>query len=102
MARSKAKTPIASDCFKNIGSWCAALSEKLRSAIQKIKLEQQPTLTITSSFGISLLSENEKWKDCVDRADRALYQAKLKGRNTIVIEESYDSYSTSTKAIGSS
>ncbi|MCF7506958.1 GGDEF domain-containing protein [Vibrio sp. L3-7] len=80
----------------------AALSEKLRSAIQKIKLEQQPTLTITSSFGISLLSENEKWKDCVDRADRALYQAKLKGRNTIVIEESYDSYSTSTKAIGSS
>jgi diguanylate cyclase (GGDEF)-like protein len=80
----------------------AALSEKLRSAIQKIKLEQQPTLTIMSSFGISLLSENEKWKDCVDRADRALYQAKLKGRNTIVIEESYDSYSTSTKAIGSS
>ncbi|OED73667.1 hypothetical protein A143_03130 [Vibrio splendidus ZS-139] len=80
----------------------AALSEKLRSAIQKIKLEQQPTLTITSSFGISLLSENEKWKDCVDRADRALYQAKLKGRNTIVIEESYGSYSTSTKAIGSS
>nr|WP_253659232.1 diguanylate cyclase [Vibrio splendidus] len=81
---------------------CVALSEKLRTAIQKIKLEQQLTLTITSSFGISLLSENEKWKDCVDRADRALYQAKLKGRNTIVIEESYDSYSTSTKAIGSS
>ena len=102
MERSRAKTPIASDCFKNIGSWCVALSEKLRSAIQKIKLEQQPTLTIKSSFGISLLSENEKWKDCVDRADRALYQAKLKGRNTIVIEESYDSYSTSTKAIGSS
>jgi diguanylate cyclase (GGDEF)-like protein len=80
----------------------AALSEKLRSAIQKIKLEQQPTLTITSSFGISLLSENEKWKDCVDRADRALYQAKLKGRNTIVIEESYDSYSIPTKAVSNS
>ncbi|ERM57159.1 MULTISPECIES: GGDEF domain-containing protein [Vibrio] len=80
----------------------AALSEKLRSAIQKIRLEQQPSLKITSSFGISLLSENENWKDCVARADRALYQAKLKGRNTIVIEESHNNYSIPTKAVSNS
>ncbi|TKF76374.1 GGDEF domain-containing protein [Vibrio kanaloae] len=80
----------------------AALSEQLRSAIGQIRLEEHPSLQVTSSFGISSLSENEKWKDCVDRADKALYQAKLKGRNTIVIEESCENYSISTKAVSHS
>lgn len=80
----------------------AALSEQLRSAIGQIRLEEHPSLQVTSSFGISSLSENEKWKDCVDRADKALYQAKLKGRNTIVIEESCENYSISTKAVSNS
>lgn len=77
----------------------AALSEKLRSEIQMIKFELQPSLKITSSFGISLLLENEKWKDCVARADRALYQAKLKGRNTIVIEQPDSNHSIPTEAL---
>ncbi|MFA0212891.1 GGDEF domain-containing protein [Vibrio artabrorum] len=80
----------------------SALSENLRVAIQKLKFAQHPSLQITSSFGLSLFSGNERWKDCVDRADQALYQAKLKGRNTIVAEESLENGSFSTKAIGSS
>ncbi|WP_261894456.1 GGDEF domain-containing protein [Vibrio cyclitrophicus] len=63
------------------------ISEKIRLAITQIRIEREPSLRITSSFGVSLLTEHEKWEDCINRADKALYQAKLQGRNSIVVKD---------------
>lgn len=45
-------------------------------------------IKITCSFGIAKLKLDEAMMDCLDRADKALYQAKSGGRNQICTEES--------------
>lgn len=47
--------------------------------------KEQP-VSITLSFGISEFTENDEEKDVLIRADKALYQAKEKGRNCCVLE----------------
>ncbi|MDR1486389.1 MAG: GGDEF domain-containing protein, partial [Deltaproteobacteria bacterium] len=44
-------------------------------------------LPVTISAGVSLYRSGEEEKDFIDRADRALYQAKAKGRNCVVSSE---------------
>ena len=60
-----------------------ALAEKLRSTI-----ESEPFSTgssVTTSFGVAQYCESESFKDTVARADKALYRAKINGRNRVEI-----------------
>jgi PleD family two-component response regulator len=41
---------------------------------------------ITASFGLSEWQPGERYESLFMRADRALYQAKLEGRNRVVAE----------------
>jgi diguanylate cyclase (GGDEF)-like protein len=46
------------------------------------------TLSVTISLGIAQYNiKNEDWQTFLSRADRALYQAKSKGRDQWVVDE---------------
>ncbi|MCL9773886.1 GGDEF domain-containing protein [Vibrio methylphosphonaticus] len=61
------------------------LAERLRQKIEHApyvdNLEVQPTC----SFGVAQIHTNESWDSVVRRADKALYQAKKNGRNTVCV-----------------
>jgi diguanylate cyclase len=46
------------------------------------------TFSVTFSCGISTFSGNDSANDMVERADKALYEAKEAGRNQIVLSGS--------------
>jgi two-component system cell cycle response regulator len=56
------------------------LAEKLRGVIEQMRIE--PQLSVTVSIGVTL-SGNNTALPLIDHADRALYQAKRQGRNTV-------------------
>jgi two-component system, cell cycle response regulator len=56
------------------------LAETLRSVIEQMRIE--PQLSVTVSIGVTLSGSNTALP-LIDHADRALYQAKRQGRNTV-------------------
>jgi diguanylate cyclase (GGDEF)-like protein len=64
------------------------IAKKLRNAVNSLKFELRKNnraLKITCSFGISSFTKNRvNTVDVFNSADKALYQAKEKGRDTIV------------------
>ncbi|MCW8396121.1 diguanylate cyclase [Legionella sp. PATHC039] len=62
-------------------------AENLRSAISKlhVKYGAQPVGQITASIGISVYADDAKSPTgLIEAADKALYQAKNKGRNKVI------------------
>jgi diguanylate cyclase (GGDEF)-like protein len=59
------------------------LAEKLRGAVEAGPFPAGTT--ITSSFGAAQYGEGESFKDTVGRADKALYRAKINGRNRVEV-----------------
>ncbi|MFH1156433.1 MAG: GGDEF domain-containing protein [Pseudomonadota bacterium] len=57
------------------------LCEKLRETIAALTFEGAPS--VTASFGVTQFVPGESWNDFVQRCDKALYQAKGKGRNRV-------------------
>lgn len=51
---------------------------------------KSPSGPVTTSFGTALLRDSESATDWLDRADRALYLAKERGRDCIVADEEAD------------
>lgn len=65
------------------------VAEKLRAAVEqhKILTTKKESLTVTASFGVSHFHEGTTdWKQIVKAADHALYDAKNRGRNCVVVE----------------
>ena len=56
-------------------------SEKMRVRIETHDFALQPAETITASFGVASLRENDSREELFARADAALYAAKSQGRN---------------------
>ena len=64
----------------------AALAENLRRIITWTELGQrQASLTVTCSFGVSAWEAGDTIDRLLRRADIALYDAKLAGRNRVVV-----------------
>lgn len=57
------------------------LRQKIRSTLRS------PDGPVTASFGAAQLGAEENWEDWLKRADDALYQAKEKGRDCVVIAD---------------
>lgn len=58
-------------------------SDKLRLLIENIDIETVGTITV--SFGVAQFEEEDDKKSLISRADKALYQAKTRGRNCVVV-----------------
>lgn len=69
----------------------AELAENLRKKIQAIRIKQKKSgkviSSVTASFGISSLKQEDNSASFVERADKALYKAKQSGRNQVQIIE---------------
>jgi diguanylate cyclase (GGDEF)-like protein len=66
------------------------VAEKLRIAIESIKIPELQGRKVTASFGVTQVYPNEVLAEAIHRADMALYKAKNEGRNRIkVFEEDY-------------
>lgn len=71
-------------CMQNTDiTTCFERLEALRKGIAEMKFDygHQDLITITVSFGIALLDPISSVEQCIDCADKALYEAKSSGRN---------------------
>ena len=69
---------------------CTATAERIRGALAGCKITRRSTGQelpgITVSIGVGQFQPGESMEDLIDRCDRALYQAKKRGRNCVVAE----------------
>lgn len=69
---------------------CTTVAERIRRTIAEGKIirrstgEELPGITV--SIGVGQFQLGESMEDLIDRCDRALYQAKKRGRNLVVTE----------------
>jgi diguanylate cyclase (GGDEF)-like protein len=61
-----------------------AVAERIRNEIEAVRIEKVPDCHVTASLGVAAIPETSaNKKDMVTDADRALYEAKDKGRNRV-------------------
>lgn len=60
------------------------VAERLRHTISEQTRSPAPNAQVTISVGVAHFDDESDWPELVDRADRALYQAKQAGRNRVV------------------
>ena len=69
---------------------CTVVAERIRGALADCKITRRSTGEelpgITVSIGVGQFQFGESMEDMIDRCDRALYQAKKRGRNVVVTE----------------
>ncbi|UZE97405.1 diguanylate cyclase [Alkalimarinus alittae] len=61
-------------------------AEKIRQLIEKLEIQYEDNITIsfTVSIGVVEMQQKESLESALNRADKALYQAKHNGRNRVV------------------
>ena len=62
------------------------VAERLRHTISEQTRSPAPNSPVTISVGVAHFDDESDWPELVDRADRALYQAKQAGRNKVVTD----------------
>ncbi len=67
------------------GAW--EIAERVRKALEVTEFDPAEPLAITASFGVGEQRNNEDFLATLKRVDKALYSAKLRGRNCCVMAE---------------
>jgi len=68
-------------------------ASRLRDAIRAIDLSDlSPKLKVTASQGVALRARGESHDSLIERADKALYEAKAQGRDRVRVAESPEIY----------
>lgn len=63
--------------------------ERMRSAVEKLQIQfdnSQVRVNVTVSFGIACLMQDRSVEESIDYADKAMYEAKVSGRNRVEIK----------------
>lgn len=78
------------------------VAEKLRKAVEGTCLTtpEGNTRCITASFGIGRRQTGDTLDDIYERADRAMYEAKRRGKNQVVDEQELEEQNNNESAIG--
>jgi|GEM_PF-1184732 len=63
------------------------VADKLRGVIGRTTMLPSNREFCTASFGVSELQQGEHWEVLIERADKALYDAKNQGRNRVVVSQ---------------
>ena len=73
--------------LKQPGSYSEAedLCKKIQQQMKQQEFPHQQSLTC--SFGIAQMADNESFMDCFERADKMLFQAKNSGRNRVCVAD---------------
>ncbi|WP_070971906.1 GGDEF domain-containing protein [Vibrio sonorensis] len=61
------------------------VAEKLRKTIKRSNILPTSSQDCTASFGVASYTNETNWQELVEKADKALYNAKMTGRNTVSI-----------------
>lgn len=62
------------------------VAERVRVALQAFVIEHEgQRIPVTASLGVASYEAEEKFDPLIDRADRAMYEAKAHGRNRVVV-----------------
>jgi two-component system, cell cycle response regulator len=71
------------------GAGAFSSAERLRSAIERLDVQdlEGRTIPVTASIGVAERRPHEPLDVTVDRADRAMYSAKVGGRNRVCLSE---------------
>ena len=60
------------------------IAERIRVAIENRQFRK--TGSLTASFGVAVHARGETVEDCIDRADAAVYVAKMNGKNRVEVD----------------
>ncbi|MFQ5792707.1 MAG: GGDEF domain-containing protein [Acidobacteriota bacterium] len=72
-------------CPETTKSHARILAERIRQGIQAVRIKADPSRSITASLGVaSFPGDGDQPDQVLERADRALFQAKSQGRNCVV------------------
>jgi diguanylate cyclase (GGDEF)-like protein len=74
----------------------AVLGERLRSHWKKLAY---PRIRMTASFGVAAYQTGERVDDLIEKADKALYEAKIMGKDQVVIEKRSEQLEEETRKV---
>ena len=63
------------------------VAQRLRAAVEKNIIDENKKISVTISIGLAQLKEGDTAEDLYKHADKALYEAKERGRNRVVVYE---------------
>ncbi len=64
------------------------LAEKMRKIVEELKIDHNGSkIELTISLGGCCYSKDSELVHCLDKADKALYQSKINGRNMVNVDE---------------
>lgn len=63
------------------------VAQRLRMAVEKNIVDENQKISVTISIGLSQLQEGDTAEDLYKHADKALYEAKERGRNRVIVYE---------------
>ncbi len=61
------------------------IMERLRSSISNLHFDFDE-IQVTASFGVTILRKSQSVEESISRTDKAMYEAKAKGRNCVVFD----------------
>src|SRR5215470_3181228 len=80
------------------------IAERIRTSIESAEMRVRSTGAsigrVTVSIGVSQLKPRQTAADMIHNADDALYAAKRKGRNCVVLEDTIDAAAPEIRAVG--
>jgi diguanylate cyclase (GGDEF)-like protein len=73
--------------LRGVRSWEEAheIAQRVRQNVQEMQLPVAPSWRVTVSIGADLVGVGQPFGEALQHADRALYAAKTRGRNRVVL-----------------